>query len=86
MSVKKSEFIKPKNETESANGERKFIMTEEMKKSVYSVLNLIDFLETVDFLTVDFDKVNLLKQVLLASMNEKKDQPSEIEMQLKKSA
>lgn len=86
MSVKKSEFIKPKNETESANGERKFIMTEEMKKSVYSVLNLIDFLETVDFLTVDFDKVNPLKQVLLASMNEEKDQPSEIAMQLKKSA
>ena len=32
------------------------------------MLNLIDFLETVDFLTVDFDKVNQLRQVLFDSM------------------
>jgi hypothetical protein len=56
-------------------------MKEEMKKSIYSVLNLIDFLETVDFLTVDFDKVNQLRQVLFTSINEGKDPSAAIKTQ-----
>ena len=45
-------------------------MKEEMKESIYSVLKLIDFLETVDFLTVDYDKVKQLREVLLTNMRE----------------
>ena len=53
-----------------------------MKNTIYSILNLIDFLETVDFITVDFDKVNQLRQVLFDSMNERKDQPETIKTQV----
>ena len=53
-----------------------------MKNTIYSTLNLIDFLETVDFLTVDFDKVNQLRQVLFDSMNERKEQPETIKTQV----
>lgn len=56
-------------------------MTEEMKKTIYSVLNLLDFLETVNFLTVDFDKVNQLRQVLFDSINESTDQSEAIKLQ-----
>ena len=58
------------------------LLTEEMKNTIYSTLNLIDFLETVDFLTVDFDKVNQLRQVLFDSMNERKEQPETIKTQV----
>lgn len=56
-------------------------MKEEMKESIYSILNLIDFLETVSFLNVDCDKVNQLRQVLSASMKEEKSQPEVSEAQ-----
>lgn len=51
------------------------IRKEEIKKSIYSILNLIDFLETLDFLTVDFDKVNQFREVLFARIKEEKEQP-----------
>ena len=58
------------------------LLTEEMKNTIYSILNLIDFLETVDLLTVDLDKGNQLRQVLFDSMNERKDQPETIKTQV----
>lgn len=72
-SVKKEKCQSAVNEVQG-NDVRK----EEIKKSIYSLLNLIDFLETVDFLTVDYDKVNQLRGILFAGIKKQKD-PSAVE-------
>lgn len=43
-------------------------MDNETKKSMYSLLNLIDFLDTMDFLNVDIEKCNNMREFIFETM------------------
>lgn len=44
-------------------------MDNQTKKSIYSLLNLIDFLDTVDFIKIDMEKFNKIRESLFEITN-----------------
>lgn len=49
-------------------------MDKEIKNSLYSLLDLMDSLNSIEFLKVDVDKTNKIREIILSTINQKQEQ------------